>query len=309
MYIIPKPAPYNIILVYHCRVSSRVPSSLTHSYLVYSYISPILGIISRTHILVFVFSHKPSCCLALKHNINMPLFVHQLLLMECERGDYKQVYQRVTSPTGYNININHQDHLGRTPLLIACQRGHVPVVNVLLTYCAGHINTALATHGDCQPIHAAAYTGHDVIVALLIRHGASVDARNAEGRTPLILASDKGHSTVIRELINNGAESSLMGVNGRNALHIAFCHGQMEAVRLLVEANEQIDRYCTLVNKRTKDGATALYLSAASGFIAQVSYLLQHGADPGICEHHGNSPLHVTSQEGHYDCLQLLIDS
>ena len=47
-------APYNILLVYHCRASSRVPSSLAHSDLVYSFISPILGIISRSHILVFI---------------------------------------------------------------------------------------------------------------------------------------------------------------------------------------------------------------------------------------------------------------
>lgn len=46
------------------------------------------------------------------------------------------------------------------------------------------------------PLHVAALHGHSALVALLIRHGANVNARTNQSATPLHLASQNCHVQV-----------------------------------------------------------------------------------------------------------------
>ena len=56
---------------------------------------------------------------------------------------------------------------------------------------------------------------------MLIANNAKIDARNAEGRTPLMLAAAGGSTAVAEYLIANGATIAAADVNGRTALHSA----------------------------------------------------------------------------------------
>jgi ankyrin repeat protein len=56
---------------------------------------------------------------------------------------------------------------------------------------------------------------------VLIANNAKIDARNAEGRTPLMLAAAGGSTAVAEYLIANGAAVAAADVNGRTALHSA----------------------------------------------------------------------------------------
>lgn len=47
------------------------------------------------------------------------------------------------------------------------------------------------------PLHVAALHGHAELVSLLLKHGASVGARNINHAVPLHLACQKGHFQVI----------------------------------------------------------------------------------------------------------------
>ena len=56
------------------------------------------------------------------------------------------------------------------------------------------------------PLHYAAYGGYDDIVGALIAAGASVDAMDADGSTPLQFAlADSGHARVAHRLLKSGA--------------------------------------------------------------------------------------------------------
>jgi cytohesin len=55
-------------------------------------------------------------------------------------------------------------------------------------------------------LHGAAYRGHKEIAELLISKGADVNAKDEDGRTPLLHAALIGHREVVELLITNGVD-------------------------------------------------------------------------------------------------------
>ena len=51
-------------------------------------------------------------------------------------------------------------------------------------------------------------------IDLLIEHGADIDAQNADGRTPLMLASVKGDTELVDYLLDYGAERNIKDKTG-----------------------------------------------------------------------------------------------
>jgi ankyrin repeat protein len=67
------------------------------------------------------------------------------------------------------IQINRAGEDGATPLLMACQKGHVKVVKALLTNKEIDINKQFK---GMTPLKKAIQKGHTEIAALLQQHGA-----------------------------------------------------------------------------------------------------------------------------------------
>ena len=63
--------------------------------------------------------------------------------------------------------VNLQTRLGATPLYLACQEGHLPVVEYLVR--VGGASTHLRAHDGMSVLHAATHTGHHALVVWLVR--------------------------------------------------------------------------------------------------------------------------------------------
>eukprot|EP01059_Diplonema_ambulator_P031103 TRINITY_DN5618_c0_g1_i1.p2 TRINITY_DN5618_c0_g1~~TRINITY_DN5618_c0_g1_i1.p2 ORF type:complete len:274 (+),score=50.55 TRINITY_DN5618_c0_g1_i1:657-1478(+) len=89
------------------------------------------------------------------------------------------------------------DSKGRTPLAVACQKGHYKVAKLLLTK-RKCFDISFRDFDGNTPLHLACDGGHKDIVKLLFRYG-SKDIRelNASGDTPLHLAAAKDHEDVV----------------------------------------------------------------------------------------------------------------
>ena len=86
-------------------------------------------------------------------------------------------------------------------------------------------------------IYGAADNGHVAVVALLLKHGAAVDAaNNVDGGTPLIIAAAKGHAEVAALLLRHGAAVDAANNNGGTPLMVAATTGHTEIVRALLLA-------------------------------------------------------------------------
>ena len=70
---------------------------------------------------------------------------------------------------------------------------------------------------------------------LLVRAGCALDARDAEGRTPLLLAAKHGNVRAAHELLRLGADLGAVDAYGWNALHVAAHEGHCAMARCLAK--------------------------------------------------------------------------
>jgi ankyrin repeat protein len=121
---------------------------------------------------------------------------------------------------------------GWTPLHLAAFFGAVDTARALLN--KGASPSARSTNAmQNLPLHAAAAGRHAAIVALLIEHGAPVDARQHGGWTALHAAAQNGDLAMAEILISAGADVSARAENNQCALDLALTKGHQSMVEFL----------------------------------------------------------------------------
>jgi ankyrin repeat protein len=126
-----------------------------------------------------------------------------------------------------------------------------------------------------SPLHAAAYSGNFEVVRKLIEYDpAYVNARDDLGQTPLYWVSEDPNfkdGSVLRLLLEHGADINVRTEDGRTPLHMASYNGALEVVRLLLQHGSS-------VKVKDKSGETALKEAADRGHDEVVKFLREHGA-------------------------------
>lgn len=109
---------------------------------------------------------------------------------------------------------------GFTGLHLAAYFGREEVASILLA--AGADPDAVATNGTrLRPLHAATAARAPAIVGMLVDAGATVDARQAGGFTPLMAAAKHGDTASLQLLLAAGADPSLAADDGSTARSLA----------------------------------------------------------------------------------------
>ena len=104
------------------------------------------------------------------------------------------------------IDINQAKNDGGTPLYIACQNGHVEVVNALLRFRSAEgqsrdgIDVNQATKIGRTPLFIACQKGHWDVVQMLIHAGANLNQGTKDGITPVEIAKRQGHTEIVKLL-------------------------------------------------------------------------------------------------------------
>jgi uncharacterized protein len=127
---------------------------------------------------------------------------------------------------------------GDTPLHIAARTGDLDAVNALLA--AGATVDAQNAMG-WTPLFCAAYNheidcGFASVVQRLIDAGANVNQRITFGITPLMLAAGGGEAAVCQALLDAGAEVKATNETGRTALMMVKERHFVDVINLLYAA-------------------------------------------------------------------------
>lgn len=121
---------------------------------------------------------------------------------------------------------------GFTPLHLACFFGHVSSVDLLVDSGAD-VNVPADNDSAVRPLHSAAAGANAEIVGLLLRNGASVNARQTGGFTALHQAARLGHGDMARRLLDHGADPDAASGEGRTPIDEARDAGHEDLLALL----------------------------------------------------------------------------
>jgi ankyrin repeat protein len=96
------------------------------------------------------------------------------------------------------VRLDGPDNDGKTPLILAAERGYDGVVKVLLDH--GANKDARDTAGMTAMAHAAK-KGYSAVIDQLLVHGANPNLKDKENATPLLWASCRNKESVVRQLL------------------------------------------------------------------------------------------------------------
>lgn len=187
----------------------------------------------------------------------------------------------------HDADINATDREEFTPLHTAAYQSRREVVELLIR--KGAKVNARSRDGS-TPLHkaivwfAGTRRGHRAltseaeitsmmgVVKLLLAGGADVNAADASGVTPLILAASSGQKDLVELLLARGAAVNAKDQEGAGALYVATVMDQLNIAELLIARGADI-------NAGTKSGSTSLGYAARDGNRNLAELLIAHGVD------------------------------
>lgn len=254
----------------------------------------------------------------------------------------RMILDEFEATMGTEMVVDHVDQRHGNALQVACLRGHLEIVKLLLDKRAD-INKETGLFGS--PFSAACVQGHEKIVQELIHRGIDF-GQETHDTSPLYWACMYGHENIAMILMARanlnvntlgdvqGATSHELKHRGRELLN------KMQTTRMRLKANggygcpglgQHVLRQETRsslsaasaggyeriveallscgadVNLRVGDGGSALYWACANDRVVTARLLLEHHAKVENHDTPASSPLYGAYVGGHLDIFKLLL--
>jgi ankyrin repeat protein len=137
---------------------------------------------------------------------------------------------------------------GCSPLFVACKRGHLEIVEYLITVCDADVEqSGLFEVQDDRSVHyvsplwCAAVSGRLEVIKCLIAHKADINAVSDSGSTPVRSACFMTHIDIVQYLVENGADIHRANYNGGTCLINSVQSVQL--CKLLLENGAEVNFY------------------------------------------------------------------
>jgi ankyrin repeat protein len=177
----------------------------------------------------------------------------QTALMKAEAAGHVEVMMVLAG----RESLTRPDANGVTPLMKAASGGNVRLIRGLLALnrenwfrnaqLGGRSLLDQKDRDGKTPLQRAEEGQHADAVAVLKEY-AAVNARDADGRTPLLTAALKGDEQAVRELLGKGADLAVRDGQGQTALMLAAAKGHADVVNALLGSLTETGTNQTRIN-------------------------------------------------------------
>lgn len=158
-------------------------------------------------------------------------------------------------------------------------------------------NLPWSERGDA-PLHVAAERLDLTIVELLVRHGADVNRRRADGRTAHTLAELNGNTDIAGWLLAHGAHDELSLLER----FVAACTRGDRAT-----AERMLRDHPTLPDELRTEHHRIVHVPAERGDANVLDSMLACGFDPNVKDHEGVTALHRAAMAGRAESVRVLL--
>jgi ankyrin repeat protein len=198
-----------------------------------------------------------------------------------------------------------------TPLQLACQRGHVGVVQELVQHWGERALLELGQGAEglqekFGALHWALYSGHEELVAFLLRTGIKLSKMSTivAKWTPLMVACICDHVGVVKVLAQHMGGHALEETDeeGRTVLHLAAALGRPEVAVILLSQGAK-------ANSTSNDHRTPLMLACTEGHLGVLRAFVQHRGACGLhdTDERGLTALHLAAIVGQEEVMKRLL--
>ena len=138
---------------------------------------------------------------------------------------------------------------GETPFLIACSKGRMNIVAMLMKrYYKLKINLNKRDNDGVTGFHLACQNGHSDIAEMMMNNSSKLEInlniKDKQGRTAFHLACMEGHSKIAEMIINKSSklkiDLSTKNNEDSTAFHLACFHGRLEVAKLIMENSSRL---------------------------------------------------------------------
>ncbi|WP_133000281.1 ankyrin repeat domain-containing protein [Luteimonas arsenica] len=198
------------------------------------------------------------------------------------------------------VDLNHA-HAGLTPLLAATRDSWHGRPEAVMTLLANGADPRATDRDGNTPLHHAARSSDPGVAALLRDAAAELDARNADGVTPLGIACGCGNWRLARFLLERGARTEPEAGSPPLLAAAGGDDDDAAGVALLLKHKARVDA-------RDARGRSALHEAALAGHAGIMEALLEARADADARDDGGRTPLLEAAFGGHLAAVDLLAE-
>ncbi|KAJ8664257.1 hypothetical protein QAD02_005919 [Eretmocerus hayati] len=186
------------------------------------------------------------------------------------------------------------------------------------------VNSTLDKRGN-NILHMICQNHAVQTMKIFLVHGANVNARNVDGKTPLHFCAENQPMNFIDLLINHGADMNIQSKDGQTIIHFAAANRYCTVLEnLLRYGTHNVNAICkdgnftplfnavwsnrsenvrTLLdwqansNQRILNNQIALHVAVDQKHPKIVELLLDHNSDVNASDHYGNTPLTISRNQ------------
>lgn len=199
------------------------------------------------------------------------------------------------------VDVNAPDVFGRTAILNAVDRYNLDAVKTLIEVGA---DASIADKSGRTVVHYAATNNMPDVVKTVMEGKSKVkpdlDAKDADGETPLMIAAKYGNERVIEVLMAHGADATVADEAGHTPLETAVKLNYGSAVRALIKGGADI-------TQRDRKQWTLLHHAATMDMPTTASALIEAGALLDARNADGDTPLHVAIKGNKGNMVEYLL--